>query len=113
MTQLPRLSFAKRGVQDVAQLAQDFPHRSCRTRDGDGYRLQAGITVQVVEDGSRSWNPLQVLRRILTNLGNLLHDAQIRWRRRRPACAGVGVQDRSIISRGLSQAPEPLFDPAY
>ena len=38
LTRLQRLAFALRGVQDAAQLAQNFPHRACGARDRDDGR---------------------------------------------------------------------------
>jgi hypothetical protein len=72
----------------------------------------AGVLLEVKEDGSWSWDTLEILRGVLTDRCDLLHEARVRCRWWRSPGARAGVQDGQILGRGLLQAFEPLVSPA-
>src|SRR6266852_6449287 len=66
-----------------------------------------------VQDCFWSWDALQVLWRLQTDLQNTLHDDWLggdgsRWR---VACPGTGVQRHDISGIGLVQSLEPFAHP--
>jgi hypothetical protein len=64
-------------IQDTTELSQDLPDRAGRTRKGLALRLQLLVTMEIIEDRFRPWRSVEVLRRVLANLHNVLDDTRM------------------------------------
>src|SRR2546421_11401885 len=75
LTRLQWLVLALCRLEDEAELAQNFPDGTRRSRRDDALGLQVSITLEKGEDGARSRRALQVLRRGRANLDHRLDQA--------------------------------------
>src|SRR5437868_1205560 len=75
--------------------------------------VECGVAMDIVEDRFWSWNTLQVLRRLQTNLQDVLHDGWLGcdggwWR---VTGTRAGVQSHNVTGIGLAQPLEPFAHP--
>jgi hypothetical protein len=101
-----------RCIQDTSDLPQDAPDRACGARKREMLRLQLLVTREVVENCSRPWRPVEVLRRVFANLHNVLDDTRMDLWIRGVMGPRVREQHLQIIGGSYSQSLEPLLDPA-
>src|SRR5215472_17946282 len=101
-----------RCIQDTSELPQDAPDGARGARKRETLCLQLMVTREVVENRSRPWRPLEVLRRVFANLHNPLDDTRMDLGIGGVMGPRVREQHLQIIWGSVSHSLEPLLDPA-
>src|SRR5579859_2249976 len=69
--------------------------------------------MQVIQDGSWTWHPLQILGRVLTNGYNARHHLWVGRGKGGVTSPGAGTQHRKTARRSLLQSAAPLAFPNW
>jgi hypothetical protein len=100
-----------RHIQDTSELPQNTPDCACGARKGLALSQQLLVAMEVVENRSWPWRPLEVLRRVFTNLHNPLHNTGMDLWIGGVMGSRLREQHLQIIGRSCSQSLQPLFHP--
>jgi hypothetical protein len=98
---------------DPIMLPQNLPDGLCRARQANAFGQSFAMTWQVIEQRSRPWHPLEILRGLIAQVEDALHHLRGRRGRGRMTSARAAPQHLLIIGRRLFEALAPFLDPTF
>src|SRR5574342_1084441 len=77
-----RFMLSRCGAEDAMIPIQDFPDRACGTRQNDTCLCEIGLLLQVIQDGEGTGGSSQLLRWMVSDLQDPIHNLRgyLRWR---------------------------------